>query len=135
MLERSSLSIRYLYDVKWYKENWNPILAASFAYSFAPVRNLMIFPAAYFEDGEVAYRKFMFESNPVKAFEFYLGLGLKTYLYKKNLYLIQLASAGYNYFPNFQPAGASQIVNMGEFGAKFSLGIGYTFNGHPPKRE
>ncbi|MCD6347338.1 MAG: hypothetical protein J7L96_07965, partial [Bacteroidales bacterium] len=123
--ERSSLAIEYMYDMKIGKD-WFPFLFSSITYSHAPVNRITYTPADYFSTGEAAYRRKESESFPMDAFEFYGGLGLR-FILNENFYIYQLAAVGYNYFNKFHMVDTPLIANMGEFGAKFRIGIGYTF--------
>lgn len=128
--EKSSISVEYVYDPKWLKKDWNPFFFSSLTYSHAPVNHINYLPVAYFEEGPAAYIRLEMNSLPMYALEFYCGVGIRFELWK-NLYLFTKASLGYNYFINYELPNSFQVKNMGEYGAKFGFGLGYTFG--PPK--
>jgi len=124
--ERLSVQFSYCYDFMGVNKGFSPFVFSSFTYSYAPVYNINFLPVAYFENGEPAYLRVKITSLPMSVYELYCGIGLRIGLFR-NLYLIEQAAVGYNYFTKYQVTQGVLVHNTGEFGAKFRFGLGYTF--------
>lgn len=124
LAEQLSYGIEYMYNLAPNTKGWHPSFFYKFAYSYAPIRNVAMFPSGTLPDGNVYYLPKERLLNRTRAFENYLGIRFDLELIN-NFSYFQKIGMGYAIYSGLDQTLGGGID--GDIGFIFSCGMKYSF--------